>query len=101
MERVRQPEQPPIKIEIDHTLSKEQWREISNQAAEAILDGIEKGKRVAGIKQLLNKKEACEFLSCSPQQLELFISKGLKYHRIGQRTYYFDRDEILAFVKKF
>ncbi|MEQ7215155.1 MULTISPECIES: helix-turn-helix transcriptional regulator [Enterococcus] len=101
MERVRQPEQPPIKIEVEHTLSDEQWKAISNRATEAFLEGIEKGKRAAGMKQLLNKKEACEFLTCSPQQLELFISKGLKYHRIGQRTYYFDRDEIVTFVKKF
>lgn len=91
----------PLKVEVSHTLSKEQLDSISSQVIQTTLEALEEAKRTAGIKQLLNKKEACAFLTCSPQQLELYISKGLKYHRIGQRTYYFDRDEILDFIKKF
>lgn len=92
---------PPIKVEVEHTLSKEQLHAISTQVLETTIEALEQAKRTVGMKQLLNKKETCAFLDCSPQQLELFISKGLKFHRIGQRTYYFDRDEILAFIKKF
>lgn len=90
-----------LQVEVSHTLDKTQLKQIADQVMIITLEALDEAKRVVGMKQLLNKKEACEFLSCSPQQLELFISKGLKYHRIGQRTYYFDRDEILAFVKKF
>ncbi|MDT2759850.1 MULTISPECIES: helix-turn-helix transcriptional regulator [Enterococcus] len=92
---------PPLKVEVSHTLSKEQLDSISSQVIQTTLEALEEAKRTVGIKQLLNKKEACRFLDCSPQQLELFISKGLKYHRVGERTYYFDRDEIMAFIKQF
>ncbi|MBM7712448.1 helix-turn-helix domain-containing protein [Enterococcus pseudoavium] len=92
---------PPLKVEVSHTLSKEQLDNISSQVIQTTLEALEEAKRTVGIKQLLNKKEACSFLDCSPQQLELFISKGLKYHRVGERTYYFDRDEIMAFIKQF
>lgn len=91
----------PLKIEVSHTLDEQQRKQISEQVYQTTIEAIEKARQAVGIKQLLNKKEACKFLGCSPQQLELFISKGLKYHRIGQRTYYFDRDEIMAFIKKF
>lgn len=91
----------PLKVEVSHTLSKEQLSSISEQVLQTTIEALEEAKRAVGMKQLLNKKETCEFLNCSPQQLELFISKGLKHHRIGQRTYYFDRDEILDFIKKF
>lgn len=91
----------PLKIEVSHTLDEQQRKQISEQVYQTTIEAIEEARRTVGIKQLLNKKEACQFLGCSPQQLELFITKGLKYHRIGQRTYYFDRDEIMAFIKKF
>lgn len=92
---------PPVKVEVSHTLSKEQLDSISLQVYQTTLEALEEAKRTVGMKQLLNKKETCEFLDCSPQQLELFISKGLKYHRVGERTYYFDRDEIMTFIKQF
>lgn len=90
-----------LQVEVSHTLTPEQLACISQQVYQVTLAALEDAKKAVGIKQLLNKKEVCAFLDCSPQQLEKFISKGLTYHRIGQRTYYFDRDEILAFVKKF
>lgn len=92
---------PQLKVEVSHTLSKEQLDSISSQVIQTTLEALEEAKRTVGMKQLLNKKETCEFLDCSPQQLELFISKGLKYHRVGERTYYFDRDEIMTFIKQF
>lgn len=91
----------PLKIEVSHTLDEQQRKQISEQVYQTTVEAIEQARRAVGIKQLLNKKEACQFLGCSPQQLELFITKGLKYHRIGRRTYYFDRDEIMTFIKKF
>ena len=91
----------PLKIEVSHTLDEQQRKQISEQVYQTTVEAIEQARHAVGVKQLLNKKETCQFLGCSPQQLEQFISKGLKYHRIGQRTYYFDHDEIMAFIKKF
>lgn len=91
----------PLRVQIEHTLSNEQLEAFRQPVLQTFLEALEEAKRAVGMKQLLNKKEACEFLSCSPQQLEQFMRDGMQCHRLGKRTYYFDREEIIAFIKKF
>lgn len=50
--------------------------------------------------QLLRKREACERLSVSVRQLELFIAQGkLAVHRFGRHCVRIDESELARFIR--
>ena len=86
-------------LEISHVLSDEQLDQIAEQVLKTTLEAIEQAKQSASYKRLLSRKQACEFLGVSPQVLQQFVMDGLQEYRASERIYYYDRDEILQFVK--
>lgn len=88
-----------VRVEIAHILTSEQLEELGKQVYLTTVEALEKAKESVGEKQLMNKQEACSFLGCSPQFLEQLIRDGLPIHRMSERIFYLDRDEILTFIK--
>lgn len=88
-----------LNVEISHVLSEEQLDQISNQVLKTVLIGIERAKESASYKRILTRKEACRFLNVSPQLLQQFVIDGLPEHKMSERIYYYDREELIQFIK--
>lgn len=88
-----------LSVEISHVLSEEQLDQIAEQVLKTTLEAIEQAKQSASYKRLLSRKQACEFLGISPQTLQQFVIDGLPEHRASEKIYYYDRDEVIAFIK--
>lgn len=88
-----------LSVEISHVLSEEQLNQIAEQVLKTTLEAVEQAKESASYKRLLSRKEACKFLGVSPQVLQQFVIDGLAEHKASERIYYYDRDEIISFIK--
>lgn len=76
--------EPPIKLEISHTLTQEQLRVISEQVYNVTLEAISKARYDANIDSdlLFSKAALCRYLdNMSPSYLEELLAKGLPQGR--------------------
>ena len=89
-------------MEVRFSLDEKQKQELQEDIYQLGVATMEKLKKEYHLQSgLMNKVQVRKFLNnCSPQQLEAYIREGLPYHRLGERTYLFDRDEVLDWVRK-
>jgi excisionase family DNA binding protein len=66
-------------------LAKEQTQEIQHMIGELITEEIKNVREVSGADSpFLNKKQTCRYLGISNNTLDLWISMGLPYIKIGK-----------------
>lgn len=66
-------------------LAKEQTQEIQHMIGELIKEEIKNVREVSGVDSpFLNKKQTCRYLGISNNTLDLWISMGLPYIKIGK-----------------
>lgn len=65
-------------------LAEEQTLEIQHMIGELIKSEVKKGESVAADSPFLNKRQACDYLGISNNTLDLWISMGLPYIKIGK-----------------
>ena len=90
-----------VKIEIAHTLSDQQLKEISEKVYLTTLEAIEKARRDVDLDNdlIATKAGVCKFLGISPNYLEELISRGLPTgKKISDRKQYFSKKKIQEFL---
>lgn len=85
--------------EVKIVLADEQEGSLKNYVYEITREAITQARKDAGIdKDLVNKKEICEFLDCSFSTLGEWMKQGLPYSVLGERTYYFSKQEVRKWI---
>jgi hypothetical protein len=88
-------------MEVRFTLDERQRKELQEDLYELGKSTIERLEKEYHLQsQLMNKTQVRKFLNnASAKQLEHYIREGLPFHRLGERTYLFDRDEVLKWLR--
>lgn len=88
-------------MEVKFMLDDTQRQELKADLYEMGKETLERLKKEHHLQsQLMNKTQVCKFLNdCAPKTLNEYIKQGLPVHRIGKKTFLFDRDEVLEWVR--